>query len=82
MNVPNLYVANPPPKEVLLKILKRSVREKIVEEPEQDEKWNAILATLALIEEEGKLPDNDWIITCLADVPGPDCEIFKKSYKF
>lgn len=82
MNVPNLYVANPPPKEVLLKILKRAVREKIVSEPEQDDKWNSILATLALIEEEGKLPDNDWIITCLSDVPGPDCEIFKKSYKF
>ena len=67
---------------MLLKIFKRAVIQKVQEDPDQDEKWNAILATLSLIEQEGKLPDNDWIMTCLADVPGPDCEIFKKSYKF
>ena len=80
--IPNLYVANPPPKEVLLKIWKRSARKMAEEEPDQDDKVNAILATLTLIEQEGKLPDNNWIITCLADVPGPDCEIFQKKYKF
>ena len=34
MKVPNLYVANPPPKEILLKILKRAVRVKCEEEPD------------------------------------------------
>lgn len=82
MNVKKLYVANPPPKEVLLKIFKKAARDKCIEDPENDSKRNAILATLKLIETEGKLPDNEWIITCLSDVPGPDCEIFKKSYKF
>ena len=47
-----------------------------------DRKWNRILATLAMIEKEGKLPDNDWLILALSDVPGPDCEIFQKRYKF
>ena len=65
-----------------MKIWKKAVLAKVVDEPEKDDKWNAILATLELIEEEGKLPDNTWLITCLADVPGPSCEIFQKSYKF
>ena len=49
---------------------------------EKDIKWCAILATIAMIEAEGKLPDNDWLITALSDVPGPECEIFKKNYKY
>ena len=41
-----------------------------------------MLSTFALIEEEGKLPNNEWLITALTDVPGSDCEIFQKSYRY
>lgn len=41
-----------------------------------------MLSTFALIEGEGKLPNNEWLITCLTDVPGIECEIFEKSYRY
>ena len=75
-NIPKLEVPNPPPKMELLKLWKQAVHEKVIEEPNMDAKWNRILATLELIEYEGKLPDNDWLITVLSDVPGDTCIIF------
>ena len=41
-----------------------------------------MLATITLIEEEGKLPNNDWLLLVLAHVEGEDCEIFKSDYKY
>lgn len=41
-----------------------------------------MLATIKMIEDDGKTPDNDWMIIALSDVPGKDCEIFQKNYKF
>ena len=81
-HIPHLEVANPPPKEELLKIWKKAVKIKVEKEPINDAKWNRILCTMKLIEYEGKLPDNDWLLVCLADVPGPDCEVFKKNYRY
>ena len=66
----------------LLKIWKKAVYHKVETEPENDDKWNSMLALIALIENDGKLPDNIWLITVLADCPGPSCEIFQKSYKY
>ena len=40
------------------------------------------MSTMALIEYEGKMPDNEWLIVCLADVPGKSCAIFRKNYRF
>ena len=58
------------------------MKRKVQEEPQNDAKWNRILSTMALIEYEGKLPDNDWLLVCLADVPGPSCEVFRKNYRY
>ena len=41
-----------------------------------------MLATIEMIEQSGKTPDSTWIIKVLSDVPGPECEIFQKRYKF
>ena len=81
-NIKQLRCPNPPPKLELLKIWKRAVREKVVSEPGKEAMWNAMLATITLIEEEGKLPNNDWLITVLAHIEGKDCEIFQRDYKY
>ena len=41
-----------------------------------------MLATLQLVEEAGKLPDNAWLLTVLAHIEGQECEIFKSDYKY
>ena len=76
--VPKLFCANLPPKMELLRIWKKAVHKKAAEETDEakDEKWCAMLATINMIEEEGKLPDTNWLITALSDVPGKECEIF------
>ena len=28
------------------------------------------------------MPNNDWLLTVLAHVPGKECEVFKKNYKY
>ena len=83
-NIPKLAVANPPPKLELLKIWKKAVYDKVKtdRDPKNDAKYNAILSTIEMIETDGKLPDNDWLIVVLADIPGKDCEIFQKRYKY
>ena len=80
--IDHLRCPNPPPKIVLLKIWKKAVREKVVEEPERADLWNPMLATIALIEEDGKLPNNDWLFIVLAHIEGEDCEIFRSDYKY
>ena len=42
----------------------------------QEEVLETMLATLELIEDEGKLPDNDWLIIVLSHIPGKTCPIF------
>ena len=81
-NILPLRCPNPPPKMELLKIWKKAVYEKVVEEPAKEELWNMMLATITLIEEEGKLPNNDWLLTVLAHIEGKDCVVFKKDYKY
>ena len=77
-----LRCPNPPPKMELLKIWKRAVYQKVVDEPQKEKLWNAMLATITLIEEEGKLPNNEWLLTVLSHIEGKDCEIFQKDYKY
>ena len=71
-----LRCPNPPPKMELLKIWKRSLYKKVVDDPANEELWNRMLATLQLVEEEGKLPDNAWLLTVLSHIDGKECEIF------
>ena len=52
----------------LLKIWKKAVYEKVVDEPLMEVRWNSMLATIMLIEEEGKLPDNEWLLTVLSHI--------------
>ena len=66
----------------LLKIWKRSLYKKVVDDPANEELWNRMLATLQLVEEEGKLPDNAWLLTVLSHIDGKECEIFKSDYKY
>ena len=81
-NILPLRCPNPPPKMELLKIWKKAVYEKVVDEPSLEAIWNSMLATIMLIEEEGKLPDNEWLLTVLAHIQGKECEIFQKDYKY
>ena len=80
--IPKLVIANPPPKKELLRLWKKGCYDKCVEEPDKADKWNSILSTLELIEEEGKLPDSAWLTIALADCPGTECEVFQKSYRY
>ena len=41
-----------------------------------------MLATITLIEEEGKLPNNEWLYIVLAHIEGRQCEIFQSDYKY
>ena len=41
-----------------------------------------MLATISLIEEEGKLPDNEWLLTVLSHIQGKECVVFQKDYKY
>ena len=41
---------NPPPKMVLLQIWKKAVYQKAKTEPQKDDLWNSMLATIKLIE--------------------------------
>ena len=81
-DIPRLQCPNPPPKIVLLKIWKKAVTAKVVDEPGKMDLWNSMLATITLIEEEGKLPNNEWLYIVLAHIEGRQCEIFQSDYKY
>ena len=81
-NILPLRCPNPPPKMELLKLWKKAVYKKVLEEPTKEITWNAMLATITLIEEEGKLPNNEWLLTVLSHIEGRDSVVFQKDYKY
>ena len=67
---------NPPPKAELIALFEAAVAARPVDED------SARLAGLLSLMELGKLPDNDWLLLLLSHVPGRDCSVFQKHYKY